>query len=77
VKRAFKNPIRQNWIAVSTYVLMAIVRKRLNLDASLCCLLQRLSLTLCEKAPLQQAFPADAVNDFQSISTNRLNLFGS
>jgi Domain of unknown function (DUF4372)/Transposase DDE domain len=67
----------QIWIAVSTYVLVAIVRKRLNLDASLYTLLQILSLTLFEKMPLQQAFPADPANNFQNILTNQLNLFGS
>lgn len=45
----------QIWIAVSVYVLVAIVRKRLNLDASLYTLLQILSVTLFEKIPLQQA----------------------
>ena len=47
----------QIWIAVSVYVLVAIVKKRLNLDASLYTLLQILSVTLFEKMPLQQAFP--------------------
>ncbi len=45
----------QIWIAVSVYVLVAIVKKRLNLDASLYTLLQILSLTLFEKITLQQA----------------------
>jgi Domain of unknown function (DUF4372)/Transposase DDE domain len=67
----------QIWIAVSTYVLVAIVRKRLNLDASLYTLLQILSLTLFEKMPLQQAFPADAANNLHSTSANQLNLFDS
>jgi len=40
---------------VSVYVLVAIVKKRLNLDASLYTLLQILSLTLFEKITLQQA----------------------
>ena len=47
----------QIWIAVSVYVLVAIVRKKLNLDVSLYPLLQVLSVTLFEKMPLQQAFP--------------------
>ena len=47
----------QIWIAVSVYVLVAIVRKRLNLKVSLYTLLQVLSLTLFEKMSLQQAFP--------------------
>ncbi len=43
--------------AVSVDVLIAIVKKRLNLDASLYTLLQILSVTLFKKMPLQQAFP--------------------
>ena len=65
----------QIWIAVSVYVLVAIVRKKLNIDASLYTLLQVLSLTLFEKMPLQQAFPGnDYTSDNGSIS-NQLNLF--
>ena len=45
----------QIWIAVSVYVLVAIVKKRLDLDASLYTLLQILSLTLFEKMPILQA----------------------
>jgi len=45
----------QIWIAVSVYVLVAIVKKRLDLDASLYTLLQILSLTLFEKMPMLQA----------------------
>ncbi|MEI2422008.1 transposase, partial [Arthrospira platensis SPKY2] len=59
IKRFFgtsENAVKsQIWIAVSVYVLVAIVKKRLNLDASLYTLLQILSLTLFEKMPLQQA----------------------
>src|SRR5574338_1593530 len=51
----------QIWIAVSVYVLVAIVKKRLNLDASLYTLLQILSVTLFEKMPLQQAFTTKAL----------------
>jgi hypothetical protein len=46
----------QIWIAVSVYVLVAILKKRLGLDASLHTLLQILSLTLFEKMPILQAF---------------------
>jgi hypothetical protein len=64
IKRFFgtsKNAVKsQIWIAVSVYVLVAIVRKRLNLDASLYTLLQILSVTLFEKMPLQQAFTTSA-----------------
>ena len=44
----------QIWIAVSIYVLIAIVRKRLGLEASLYQILQILSVTLFEKMPLLQ-----------------------
>jgi hypothetical protein len=43
----------QIWIAVSVYVLVAIIKKKLQLDASLYTLLQILSVTLFEKMPLQ------------------------
>jgi hypothetical protein len=60
IKRFFgtaENAVKtQIWIAVSVYVLVAIIKKRLNLDASLYTLLQILSVTLFEKMPLQQAF---------------------
>ena len=56
----------QIWIAVSVYVLVAIVKKRLNLDASLYTLLQILSLTLFEKITLQQALTN--INDTSDIS---------
>ncbi|MEP7366652.1 MAG: IS4 family transposase, partial [Acidobacteriota bacterium] len=45
----------QIWIAVSVYVLVAIVRKRLRLEASLYQILQILSVTLFEKTPTLQA----------------------
>ena len=65
----------QIWIAVSVYVLVAIVRKKLNLDASLYTLLQVLSLTLFEKMPLQQAFQDDDYISDNSGISNQLNLF--
>src|ERR1700737_370657 len=49
----------QIWIAVSVYVLVAIVKKRLKLEASLYTLLQVLSVTLFEKMPMHQAFAQD------------------
>ena len=48
----------QIWIAVSVYVLVAIVRKRLALEASLYQILQVLSVTLFEKTPILQALQA-------------------
>ena len=55
----------QIWIAVSVYVLVAIVRKRLGLDASLYQILQILSLSLFEKMPILQALqPSEFDLDF-------------
>ena len=65
----------QIWIAVSVYVLVAIVKKRLNLDASLYTLLQILSVTVFEKMPVQQAFPGSDYNSENTMTANQLNLF--
>jgi hypothetical protein len=48
----------QIWIAVSTYVLVAILRKRLRLEVSFYQILQILSLTLFEKMPIMRALEA-------------------
>ena len=65
----------QIWIAVSVYVLVAIVKKRLNLKASLYTLLQIFSLTLFEKMPIQQAFDGDKYISNNGVDYNQLNLF--
>ncbi len=65
----------QIWIAVSVYVLVAIVKKRLNLDASLYTLLQIFSLTLFEKMPIQQAFACSSYTSEPGGDSNQLNLF--
>ena len=65
----------QIWIAVSVYVLVAIVKKRLNLEASLYSLLQILSVTVFEKMPLQQAFPGSDYKSFDGVQRNQMNLF--
>jgi Domain of unknown function (DUF4372)/Transposase DDE domain len=65
----------QIWIAVSVYVLVAIVKKRLNLDASLYTLLQILSVTLFEKMPLQQALAGGDPIMENPMPNNQLNLF--
>lgn len=65
----------QIWIAVSAYVLVAIVRKRLGLEASLYQILQILSLSLFEKMPILQALqPSDLQSDLPDYS-NQLILF--
>jgi hypothetical protein len=66
----------QIWIAVSVYVLVAIVRKRLALSASLHTLLQILSLTVFEKIPLQQALAELEPSAEMLMDRNQLNLFG-
>jgi IS4 transposase len=65
----------QIWISVSVYVLVAIVKKRLNLDASLYTLLQIFSLTLFEKMSIQQAFAGSDYKPEQKGGCNQLNLF--
>src|SRR5712691_6316250 len=65
----------QIWIAVSVYVLVAIVRKRLELDASLYQILQILSLTLFEKTPILQALQASDSQEELLGPSNQLNLF--
>ena len=67
----------QIWIAVSVYVLVAIVKKRLALDASLYTLLQILSLTLFEKMPILQALSQDQTASEEPVMSNQLELFGS
>jgi hypothetical protein len=65
----------QIWIAVSVYVLVAILKKRLNIPASLYTILQILSVSVFEKIPLSQLLTetalAEKISDFQ----NQLNLF--
>ena len=65
----------QIWIAVSVYVLVAIVRKRLHLEATLYQLLQVLSVTLFEKTPILQALQLDNSQNELYDSCNQLNLF--
>jgi hypothetical protein len=65
----------QIWIAVSVYVLVAIVRKRLGLDASLYQILQILSLTLFEKTPILQALQASDSREELVDPGNQLILF--
>ena len=65
----------QIWIAVSAYVLVAIVKKRLHLPASLYEILQILSLTMFEKIPLDQLLAQTNSEQIQPISDNQLILF--
>jgi hypothetical protein len=65
----------QIWIAVSVYVLVAIIRKRLGLEASLYQILQILSLTLFEKTPILRALQASDSEMDLADSGNQLILF--
>jgi hypothetical protein len=65
----------QIWIAISVYVLVAIVKKRLNLKHSLYTILQILSVTLLEKIQLLQAVSSMEDDDTNGDSCNQLNLF--
>ena len=73
-----ENAVRtQIWIAISVYVLVAIIKKQLKLDSSLHTLLQILSLTLFEKLPLQQVVVETAPVNSDIVLHNQLNLFES
>ena len=65
----------QIWIAISAYVLVAIVKKRLALSASLYEMLQILSLTMFDQTPLQQLLTFSEPNPVPSTSSNQLILF--
>ena len=64
----------QVWIAVATYVLVAIARIRLNLDLSPHTMLQVLSVTPFEKIPLFQLFSDIAEDPNMTPDPNQLNL---
>jgi hypothetical protein len=65
----------QVWIAISVYVLVAIVKKRLNISASLYEMLQILSLTMFEQMPLDQLLSKRLSDENDSDLMNQLNLF--
>jgi IS4 transposase len=65
----------QIWIAVSVYVLVAIMRKRLGMEASLYQILQILSLTLFEKTPILRALQTCDVDGDSTENRNQLILF--
>jgi hypothetical protein len=70
------NAVRvQVWIAISVYVLVAIVRKELGVDRSLSAILQILSLTLFEKTPIFQVLSESKSQNPEPPFPNQLNLF--
>ncbi len=64
----------QIWIAISVYVLVAIVKKRLKLDRSLYTILQILSVTMFEKTPILQVLSAPNYENDTYDEDNQLNL---
>ena len=66
----------QIWIAVSVYVLVAIVRKRLNLDVSLYTLMQVFSVTAFEKASIESVILQTPDGSDFVMDGNQLSLFG-
>jgi len=65
----------QIWIAVSVYVLVAIVKKRHKLPGSLYQILQILSVTVFERTPLHQLFTQAMIDDVDTASGKQLSLF--
>lgn len=65
----------QVWIAVSVYVLIAIIKKRLKLETSLYTILQVLSVTVFEKVPIFQLLSDAADSDFHDDANKQLFLF--
>ncbi|MDP2223264.1 MAG: IS4 family transposase, partial [Nitrosomonas sp.] len=65
----------QIWIAISVYLLVAIVKKRLNIETSLYTILQILSLTLLEKTPIDQLLKNTEMQMITRQNNNQLNLF--
>ena len=65
----------QIWIAISVYVLVAIIKKRLGVKASLYTILQILSLMLFEKTPVDQLLNDRALQNLAGETSTQLNLF--
>ena len=65
----------QIWIAISVYVLVAIVKKSLKIDSSLYTILQVLSVTLFEKTPIIHALTDSNGQDSGAVPSNQLTLF--
>ena len=65
----------QIWIAVSVYVLVAIVRKRLKLEVSLYTLMQVFSVTVFEKVSIESVIRQTADSSGVLLMDNQLNLF--
>jgi IS4 transposase len=65
----------QIWIAITTYVLVAVIRKRLHIQLSLHSILQVLSLALFERAPLSQLLADALAEDDEQAPSSQFSLF--
>ena len=65
----------QIWIAVSVYVLVAIAKKKFMLNQTLYEILQILSISLCERMPINQLFQETQLQYFKEQNDNQLTLF--
>ena len=65
----------QIWIAISVYLIVAIIRKRLRIEVSLYTMLQVLSVTIFERTELIQLLAINRYNDDIDGNHNKLNLF--
>jgi IS4 transposase len=71
-----QNAVRtQIWIAISIYVLVAIVKKELNLSTSLYQILQVVSVTIFERGPILQALQLQDIREKSALFSNQLSLF--
>ena len=71
-ENAVKTPV---WIAISTYVLVAILKRELKIDRSLSAILQILSLTLFEKTTVIQPLTTDKTPDSDGRNFNQMTMF--
>jgi uncharacterized protein YqgQ len=65
----------QIWIAITVYVLVAIIKKQLKIDLSLYTILQILSVTLFEKTPFLEALSIIQPQELEGVLCNQLTLF--
>ena len=75
LKLLLSEPKSQIWIAVSVYVLIAIIKKRLGIKENLYTILQVLSITVFEKTPLVQAVSGETYNNKKPNHPIQLKLF--
>jgi hypothetical protein len=74
--RSSENAVKtQIWIAISAYVLVAILRKRLEIGRDLYTILQILSITLFEKVPIYQSLTRTDYTLQRGHNANQLRLF--